>query len=344
MATARFGEHFDDVKAVGAGGADMGFVWDDFDTGGVIGPEHIETGGRYNGGRLKLNRNGWVRTDFLGSQTKVVYGAAVQRAGAWEDVRIFRMQDVGGNDIASLWVTALGAWRLKDDTGATIATSAETMTILAWHWVEWEHDTASQTFELRLDRGAGQTTTIIDVTSFSTTTVVQRLRIHGASGSGNSMNLDDLHILDTTGDSGDNFLGDGRMIALRPTSDVTSDWTPSTGSDNFALVDETPLDESDYNEASVDAKVDLYEFGNMSPEFTQFDFVMANVHAKKTDGSGTRLFVDIVSNSVKLQSGLHTLLTNGRYNKLYALVNPDGGGAWTLSTVNAAQAGFELDV
>lgn len=72
--------------------------------------------------------------------------------------------------------------------------------------------------------------------------------------------IDDLVVNDTTGSLNNSWPGDSAIIMVSPTGDVgTPQWTPSTGSSNYAMVDEvSPNNDTDYVQASATAK-DYYD-------------------------------------------------------------------------------------
>jgi hypothetical protein len=50
----------------------------------------------------------------------------------------------------------------------------------------------------------------------------------------------------------------------RPTSDITTQWTPSTGTDHFALIDETAANDSDYIFATAGGQTDEVKLAAMT--------------------------------------------------------------------------------
>jgi hypothetical protein len=50
----------------------------------------------------------------------------------------------------------------------------------------------------------------------------------------------------------------------RPASDITTQWTPSTGTDHFALIDETTANDADYIYATAAGQTDEVRLASMS--------------------------------------------------------------------------------
>jgi hypothetical protein len=53
-------------------------------------------------------------------------------------------------------------------------------------------------------------------------------------------------------------------IYARPTSDITTQWTPSTGTDHYALIDETTANDADYIYATAAGQTDEVRLASMT--------------------------------------------------------------------------------
>jgi hypothetical protein len=54
------------------------------------------------------------------------------------------------------------------------------------------------------------------------------------------------------------------MAVVRPASDVTTQWTPSTGSDHYALIDEATASDADYIYATAAAQTDEVKLATLT--------------------------------------------------------------------------------
>jgi hypothetical protein len=83
--------------------------------------------------------------------------------------------------------------------------------------------------------------------------------------------------------------GDFSAAILRPESDVTSDWTPSTGSDNYAMVDDGIEHDGDttYNEADTVGESDLFELEDTGLDPAEVVYAAQLVMVSKNIGPGT---------------------------------------------------------
>jgi hypothetical protein len=141
------------------------------------------------------------------------------------------------------------------------------LTADTWHYIEleWKFTTSGNGGYMKiyvdgnevLDTGAENMTTFTFFTSYG-------FRI-GCSGNtnqtgGSRFAFDDLYAMEIDGVEHTAPLGACRVLAMRPSGDaVPNDWTPSTGSDNYALVDDTDVDETDYVDATATGDDDHYD-------------------------------------------------------------------------------------
>ena len=162
--------------------------------------------------------------------------------------------------------------------------------------------------------------------------------VHGGGAVTNYDYLDDLVI----GYGG--FLGSVRCRELTPDSDTTSDWTPSAGGDNYAVVDETPASDADYNETSTNGHVD--QLGLTTLDFAALAETPVAlspwVAAYMYEGTGDSIYVGLNSNGTvaKTANALGTAATE--YYWAFYDEDPDGGGQpWDATSANAAELYYE---
>jgi hypothetical protein len=134
-----------------------------------------------------------------------------------------------------------------------------------------------------------------------------------------------------------------RIVTLSPTSDTADkDFVASTGTDNFAVLDESPLNITDYVSGSVVGDKDLYGFEDLPVGFGSVDAVCVVAVASKSDVVVRELRSVLKSGATETAGPALTLLSNYRQARLVATVNPDGNVAWSPGAVNAITAGQEV--
>jgi hypothetical protein len=121
-----------------------------------------------------------------------------------------------------------------------------------------------------------------------------------------------------------------------------SDWTPSAGS-NFQNVDEIPKDgDTTYNETATANDIDLFTMGNLAVITSGILGIKVDLDVRATAGSENI--------RTKVRSGATT--ADGASQAVTDTVNfitfseiletdPDTASAWTVSGINAIQAGYE---
>ncbi len=228
-----------------------------------------------------------------------------------------------------------------------------------WHYVEirWlPHASAGQT-EFWIDGVSIGSTSGTDTLGDADTTQIDEvwMIITGESGS-NSTLFDDIYILDaeTTSPEGGTspnvtLLGDIVIEALVPDADNTpEDWTLSTGSDSFALVDEIPnTGDTDYiesNNATDETRLDLAARVHTGTVIG----VQTQVAARKTGANARTLDFGIVSNAGATKETAppeKTLsVSYNHFQKLYDRDPVDEATAadWDTTKVNALEVFVEV--
>jgi hypothetical protein len=168
-------------------------------------------------------------------------------------------------------------------------------------------------------------------------------------GGGSFVFVDDLYVCDDSGTANTDFLGDVKIgvIVARAAGDFTQ-WTPSSGSVNFALVNEIPPD-GDASYVSAVANVsppdpeDTYFFQTVDPTITVLA-IQTNIIARKDD-EGNRALSLITRfggvDSVADPTGRFANFTYIDYLNQFD-VNPLTTLQWTPTSLNLAQWGYRL--
>lgn len=267
----------------------------------------------------------WIA--FASSDGKLQSGVSVMGTG---DMRAFR--NINGQSVPASWDqivngTLLGSTRL----GA--------LTTGAWYYIEVKiciHASAG-TVEIRIN----------GVTELSVTGV--NTRGSGAEDTGVSFvqiknhNVDDFYICDSSGAENNDFLGDVRVDAHYPIADgATHEWTPSTGSDNYALVDEVAPNTTDYNSTNTLNAVDTLVVEDLKNTGARICGVQMSIYHSKED-AGACLVAPVVRPVSTNIVGADFAPSAGSYNYVRAVhgLNPATGLAWSESTFNATEFGYK---
>ena len=231
--------------------------------------------------------------------------------------------------------------------GTTLGTSTIALTSGVYNYIELKvtiHNTTG-VVTLRVNGVTEITLTAQDTQNTGNATADEvwfgfdRLQTDGAIAF--SDDYDDLYVLDGTGGAPYNdFLGDSRVDALYPVSDQLAQWVPSTGTDHWALVDESPPNTSDYVTESTVGDIDRFGFTDL-PVLTSpvVRAVQVAMYAQNPEGGARNIAATALSNAVALDGATQALSLSFRYLYEIYTKNPDGTVDWTPTTVDAASFG-----
>jgi hypothetical protein len=155
---------------------------------------------------------------------------------------------------------------------------------------------------------------------------------------------DDVYVCDKTGSVNNDFLGNCRVVGLIPSADTaTHDWTPSTGSSHYAMVNETlENDDANYLEDGTSGHADLWGYA-AGPALGAIKGVKISTVCRETDVQTVGLITLVNSGATTSPDssqpiGSTTYVARTRIVEL----DPATGNAWTGASLNAAQFGVKV--
>lgn len=304
-------------------------------------------GRRGSGAYVATSFHGTVKT-LPSSSATMILGIAF-KPSAFQGYTIFSFAE-GSTLHLSVVLETSGKISIKRGiyNGTNLATSATTLSTGTWYYLELKatiNDTTGAT-ELRINgvADANLTLTGVDTRNGGTSGVVDTIAIgQYTSGIGSFGSYDDLYVCDSSGSTNNNFLGDVRIDTLLPTGDGNyTQFTPSTGSSHYALVDESTPNTTDYNSDATSGDRDSYTFPDLTALVSQTVYaVQINAAALKSD-SGSRSLgtMSRLSGTDKDGSGA-ALGTSQVYVREIQETDP-ASAAWTEANVNAAEFGVKV--
>lgn len=165
----------------------------------------------------------------------------------------------------------------------------------------------------------------------------------GFSITNQNANVDDIII--TTAAEGQ--LGEHFIVPLVPDGDDVTGLTPSTGVNNYALVDEIPPVTTDYNEATATLQEDTYTFQGLVADL---GWTPPSIHCVTLLGYSGRdgtiaqsnlimkpVATQYFAGAVTLPAAPDYLLTQNTWT-----LNPETASAWAVSEVDALKAGIRF--
>ncbi len=338
---------------------------DGFDSYGVIGDtvgkwgsyrfsvaadiSFLPTGGRFGGGAVRFSATTGmlVRKTNPAVDEMFVWAAIFPRSYPTTSTPFLWFEDVLGNG-ASLRITTGGALfgTLMGSSAAFTSNSANSIVLGEWNTIALHFKCADSGGRWRLIlNGVEQFNLIGDTRSGTSGPNIDRVVIGTPrGGAGLEWDWDDFILHDASGSYLNGILtSDLKIETLRPTADQPGGgWTPSTGTDRFALVDDVSPNDADFLSATATGAREIFTMSNPVAEPQTTHALVMNVRGRRTDVGARVLKPFIRVNAAEdLNAGL--ALSN-QFSTLQHPVyrNPDGGGPWAGSTINAAQLGIEL--
>jgi len=233
-------------------------------------------------------------------------------------------------------------WYSQEDAALEIGrTAAATITANTWQYVE---------FKIKIHGSAGTVhlqvngVSVLAVTGANTmpSGVATATSVQVRSSPGGY--IDDLYVLDTSGSVNNDFLGDVRVDAHYPvTPDGTNHaWAPSTGSDNFAVVDEAAPNISDYNSTITLNDVDTFNLEAFKNTGARIIGAQLSLFHSKED-AGSCLVAPVVRTHATEYVGSDFAPSESSYTYKTTPyeVNPYTGLAWSEEDLNAVEVGYK---
>ncbi|MBN9004555.1 MAG: hypothetical protein J0H40_03990 [Rhizobiales bacterium] len=296
--------------------------------------------GRFSGSSLNL---GFVTTAIrkgISTTSTVAVGHAFKLllASGGATVQALAFRDASANTIAGLFFNPDGG--LVFVRGSTVSSNvlatapSGTVSVDAWYYleVEFTRHASAGAVNVYLNgalimSASGVNTGAADVAAVAIIAPV------------NGYLVDDLYITDTA-----SRIGEVRIDTLVPTADTAQkDFTASTGSDNYAMVGELPVDgDTSYVQADVAGAADLYTTDGLADTPDAIYAVQVRVAAKKLDTGFRSIKAKLKSGTTEADGAAVALATDYAVATAIHETDPATDAAWTASGVNAAQIGMEI--
>lgn len=167
----------------------------------------------------------------------------------------------------------------------------------------------------------------------------------GFYGGASLLDIDDITFYDTTGEAAPGIMSSHRYDWQEVVADGTrKEFTPSTGTDHKALIDEIPNNETDYNYAlAADLRDTFTHAAYTVPAGFAIVAVIPTPIANKTNAGLATTIKGLVYNAGSEGLGAevalptaYTAITQSRI-----AVDPATGVAWTVEGYNAAEIGYQ---
>lgn len=223
-------------------------------------------------------------------------------------------------------------------SGSTLkATSPSSywVTSATWRYVELKYELATGNTEVRIDGVFAVSGTIATATSLSTMYLAPKRSL---------ATFDDMYVLDNSGTTNNDFLGDVRVQTSYPIADGShTDMVPSTGTDHFAVVDEVVPDTTSYVSSSTAGAKDSYKIQPLPSNTAQVFGLNVSAYASK-DATGAAGIVNTasVNGTDYTGSNVGSLSTTWTTTSELWEVNPATGQLWSPNDISSSEFGVEI--
>ena len=158
----------------------------------------------------------------------------------------------------------------------------------------------------------------------------------------NFARIDDVYAVNASGATNNDFLGDVRVDAHFPVTPdgANHDWTPLTGSDNFAMVDDPAANTTDYNSTADDENTDTFNLDHLKNAGGTILAVQALIYHAKSDAGPCYLAPIMISGATTdVGQEIVPAVTFAYATEVYD-ENPNGAAAWDETAFNALEVGY----
>lgn len=214
-----------------------------------------------------------------------------------------------------------------------------------WHWLEFKVvcDNTTGSYELKVDGVSILSASGVDTQS--NLAYYDQVMLSGVDiSSAETPRFDDFFVMDSTGGVYDDFIGQRRIDVIIPDDDTaTVDWTTSSGSNHWELVDDLdPDDDTTYVEDTVSTNQDIWTYSALS-DIDSIDALCLVTDVRVTDANTYDLTTIVKSGGTEYTANAGTISsTSYAMPERLMTVDPDTSSAWTQSGVNGVEMGVEV--
>ena len=159
---------------------------------------------------------------------------------------------------------------------------------------------------------------------------------------GNTINIDDLYLTNGAGSANTGFLGDIKIETILPSGAGNSTQLTASAGSNYQCVDDVPQNTSDYNGSASPGQFDTYAMGNLSTAAGTVYGINVFGYCAKSDAGAKSGALVVRSGGTDYEQATFALGTSYAYANKVLETDPATSAAWTISNVNALEAGFKV--
>jgi hypothetical protein len=233
--------------------------------------------------------------------------------------------------------------------GTTLGTSTTTgLSAGVGGYIEWKGTINDSTgsYTVRVNNTSVLTGSSKDTKNTSNTTwnavwVGQCFTSSNNWSGGHTIDFDDLYVLDQSGSSSNDFLGDCRIDVRTPSgAGNSSQFTPSASTNVSNIDDTTPDGDSTYNSSATVGHIDTFAIPNAPVVGGTVLGIQHCIYAKKGDAGTCTIGAVVRHSGTDYTATAQSPSTSYSYLLFPQDQNPGTSAAWTESGFNAIEAGY----
>lgn len=253
--------------------------------------------------------------------------------------------DVLSNQLAQVKVDTTGRLTFDDGTNS-LTTVNPVVSANGWYHMESLYDTSGTgSIEVRVEGVTVLTQSGLGYSGKPAIAQVQT-RYSGTNFDTPNLYIKDYVVYDTTGSINNNFLGGVIVYSLLPTSDVALNWTPTSGTNGYSILDNAPPIDTSYISAGTPPPAAYVgTLSDLPSDVSSVKALMTFVRASKFDGGDATLQASLISDPAGTPATTNgadrPITTTFTYWRDIFETDPKTSAAWLPAAVNAAQ--FKLN-
>jgi hypothetical protein len=274
-----------------------------------------------------------------------VWGIAYWTENAGSAHTVMQFLDSGGVEIGRVGFNAGGGFDLYRGGSTVVASTANSLIgATTWQFIEVKYvpKNSGGTIEIRVD-GVVEATFSGDTTDGAENDIAE-IKLGSNIAGFDDVRYDDMYLLDSSGTSNNDYLGDVRVITTYPTaSDTHTDFTTTGAATAHEAVDEdfTIDDDTSYIENGSIGAQHSFTTGANGVTATVFG-VQVSTCAKKSDTISRAFKNTLKVGSTEIEGIEHQLTVAYKVYTDIEDVNPDTSTAWDVSTADSAVIGVKV--
>lgn len=251
---------------------------------------------------------------------------------------IIAYRTVANARLYDLIVEPNGALGLYNASGTLVeSTVVPVFTTNTWQHIELKINTETGDYELRREGVSVMSGTDPSPPNVLVGLIGWSSRQDFTSATGVGLYMKDLVVWDNLGSYNTDFMGTVSVVTCAITADESSSgFTPSTGTDLFAVLDEETPDDADYMTATAAPAEAVFTLEDLPVDITSVRAVQTMVRAMKNDGGDAKMQVSMKSVAAFDAGADHSITPSMTYWWDISEEDPNTTAQWTPGTFNDA--------